>query len=175
MGLLAENLFIFAANYLPRARRCDFWRWRLLRLAGVQAERSEIRGPVNFTQYGRLDQISIGQGTFVNTGLRIGVGAGATVAIGANCAIGPQVSLETRRHEMVWTPTDKWGGDDRSIVVGDRCWLMARVTVVGGVTIGEGAVVAAGAVVTKDVAPYTFVGGVPARVIRSIDRPDAAA
>jgi maltose O-acetyltransferase len=39
-----------------------------------------------------------------------------------------------------------------------------------GVTIGEGAVVAAGAIVTKDVAPYTIVGGNPARVIGNRER-----
>ncbi|MEO8701408.1 MAG: DapH/DapD/GlmU-related protein [Kofleriaceae bacterium] len=47
-------------------------------------------------------------------------------------------------------------------------WLGARVIVMKGVTIGEGAVVGMGSVVTKDVAPYTIVGGNPARVIREI-------
>ncbi|HMS72434.1 MAG TPA: hypothetical protein PKB03_05320, partial [Baekduia sp.] len=45
---------------------------------------------------------------------------------------------------------------------GDRAWVALGATVLGGVTIGEGAVVAAGAVVTKDVEPYSVVGGVPA-------------
>lgn len=44
-------------------------------------------------------------------------------------------------------------------------WIGANATILKGVTIGEGAVVAAGAVVTKDVAPYTIVGGVPAKYI----------
>ena len=48
-----------------------------------------------------------------------------------------------------------------------------HVTVLKGVTIGRGAVVAAGAVVTKDVAPYTLVGGVPARFIRKLEPPAA--
>jgi acetyltransferase-like isoleucine patch superfamily enzyme len=55
-----------------------------------------------------------------------------------------------------------------SIVIEDNVWLGARVTVVSGVTIGKGSVVAAGAVVTANVPPYTLVGGIPARVIKSI-------
>lgn len=71
----------------------------------------------------------------------------------------------------MWTPERKWAGESSSIVIGNRCWLGARVVVIGGVTIGEGAVVAAGAVVTRDVEPYTLVGGVPARVIRRLSPP----
>ena len=52
----------------------------------------------------------------------------------------------------------------------DKVWLGANVTVLPGVTIGEGAIVAAGAVVTKDVAPRTIVGGVPAKFIKKIEK-----
>ncbi|MFI8416806.1 CatB-related O-acetyltransferase [Serratia sp. NPDC078593] len=52
-------------------------------------------------------------------------------------------------------------------VLGDGCWLGMRAMLMPGVTIGEGAVVAAGSVVTTDVAPYTIVGGNPAKVIRT--------
>ena len=48
----------------------------------------------------------------------------------------------------------------------DDVWIGARVTMMQGVTIGRGAIIGAGSVVTKDVAPYTIVGGVPAREIR---------
>lgn len=51
-------------------------------------------------------------------------------------------------------------------VIGNDVWIGEDVVIKGGVTIADGAVVAMGAVVTKDVAPYTIVGGVPARIIR---------
>ncbi len=51
------------------------------------------------------------------------------------------------------------------VIIEDYVWISCRVVILPGVTIGEGAVVAAGAVVTKDVAPYTIVGGVPAKEI----------
>ena len=52
------------------------------------------------------------------------------------------------------------------IVIGNDVWVGANATILSGVTIGDGAVVAAGALVTKDVPPYSIVGGVPARVIK---------
>ena len=52
------------------------------------------------------------------------------------------------------------------IVIGNDVWIGNRAVILRGVTIGDGAVVGAGAVVTRDVEPYTIVGGVPARTIR---------
>jgi phosphonate metabolism protein (transferase hexapeptide repeat family) len=54
----------------------------------------------------------------------------------------------------------------RRVTVGHDTWLGHGSTVLPGVTIGDGAVVGAGAVVSKDVRPYTIVGGVPAKPIR---------
>ena len=55
------------------------------------------------------------------------------------------------------------------ITIEDDVWLGAGAIVTDGVRIGKGAVIAAGAVVTKDVAPHTVVGGVPAKLIKAID------
>ena len=51
-------------------------------------------------------------------------------------------------------------------IIGNDVWIGSDVKILQGITIGDGAVVAAGAVVTKDVEPYTIVGGVPAKKIR---------
>jgi acetyltransferase-like isoleucine patch superfamily enzyme len=62
------------------------------------------------------------------------------------------------------------GGRDVAIRTG--AWVASNATVVGPCVIGEHAVVAAGAVVVGDVPPFTIVGGVPARVIGQVPRPE---
>lgn len=57
--------------------------------------------------------------------------------------------------------------EQRPVVIENDVWVGANVLIRCGVTIGDGAVCAAGAVVTRDVAPYSIVGGVPARPIRN--------
>jgi galactoside O-acetyltransferase len=62
-----------------------------------------------------------------------------------------------------------WGVVEHSpIKISDKAWIGMNVTILKGVTIGEGAVIAAGSIVTKDVAPWTLVGGNPARLIREL-------
>lgn len=56
--------------------------------------------------------------------------------------------------------------EPKNCEIEDDVWIGSRVTVLKGVRIGRGAVIAAGSVVSRDVPPYTIVGGVPARPIR---------
>lgn len=89
------------------------------------------------------------------------------IAIGSNVNIGGHVQIYTLEHAP---DSEIFGTKGGPVVVGDRAYIATRATVLPGVTIGEGAVVAAGAVVTRDVAPYAVVGGVPARKIRDRSR-----
>ena len=58
--------------------------------------------------------------------------------------------------------------ESKPIKIHDKVWIGFNAIVLKGVTIGEGAIIGAGSVVTSDVAPYTIVGGNPARLIREI-------
>lgn len=62
-------------------------------------------------------------------------------------------------------PTKAWDNKG-DIVIGNDVWIGYEAVILAGVTIGDGAIIGTRAVVTKDVEPYTIVGGVPARPIR---------
>ena len=130
-------------------------------------EKVRIRGTHLPVELGSLPGgvLEIGDQTYINSGASIC--AQESVKIGAKCAIGNQaLIMDTDFHSI---GDHMQPGIARPVVIEDDVWLAARVTVLKGVTIGRGAIVAAGAVVTKDVAPYTLVGGVPAKLIRHLE------
>ncbi len=59
-----------------------------------------------------------------------------------------------------------------NIVIEEDCWIGANVTIFPNVKIGKCSIVASGAVVNKDVEPYSIVGGVPAKMIKKIEKID---
>ena len=56
---------------------------------------------------------------------------------------------------------------NEDVIIGSDVWIGSNAVILKGIKIGDGAIVAAGAVVTKDVAPYTIVGGCPAKYIKT--------
>lgn len=108
---------------------------------------------------------------------RLRIGKFCSIACGAkflfNCANHSLRSLSTYTFPLFY---DEWGLDKADvasawdnkgdIVIGNDVWIGFEAVIMAGVHIGNGAIIGARAVVTKDVAPYTIVGGVPARAIR---------
>ena len=106
------------------------------------------------------NKLKIGNG--VNIGWRCTIDARGGIEIHNNVVIASDSIVLTADHDI----NDKnFTARYKPIVIKDRAWICTRSTILGGVTIGEGAVVAAGSVVTKDVNPYTIVGGIPAKTI----------
>lgn len=170
---LRETLFFTLANHLPRLWILDRYRHVLYRLAGVRLDgRCTIYGPLSVRPYGGCSQIRIGADTFLNVDTAFTCVYDG-VRIGARVQVGPRVSFETMGHGLDYVPGKGRGRTSAPIVVEDEVWIGANAVILQGVTIGRGAVVAAGAVVHRDVAPYSLVGGVPARLIRHLARPDA--
>lgn len=98
----------------------------------------------------------------------------AKIKIGDDVMMGPRVTCITGGHRtdiigktmISVTNAEKRPEDDRDIVFEGDIWVGANATILRGVTVGRGAVIAAGAIVTKDVPPYSIVGGAPARIIK---------
>lgn len=105
---------------------------------------------------------------FVNTIFNTGSG---TITLGDGIIFGHNCMVLTGKHNYEAKDIDILRYDvpqGRDIIIGDGCWIASGAMIMGGVTIGKHCVVAAGAVVTKDVPDYSFVAGVPAKIIKKI-------
>jgi len=87
---------------------------------------------------------------------------GRGVRVGAHTLIIPENHTFATREKFIFQQPCTFKG----VVFEDDIWVGSNVVVLDGVRVGKGAILAAGAVITRDVPPYTIVGGVPARVIK---------
>lgn len=131
-------------------------------LTGQPVDESFCLFPPFYSDYGQ--NISVGKGVFINACCHFQDQGGITIGDGAQ--IGHNVVLATLNHEA--EPGRRKITKPGPITIGENVWIGSNAVVVPGVSIGDGAIVAAGAVVTKDVPPNAVVGGVPARVIKTL-------
>lgn len=119
--------------------------------------------PPFYTDFGK--NITIGKDVFINSGCHFQDQGG--ISIGDGTLIGHNVVLATINHDL--DPKNNRKNHYAPITIGNHVWIGANVTVLSDVTIGDWAVIGAGAVVTKDVPPMCVVGGIPARIIKTIN------
>ena len=131
-------------------------------LTGERVDASLTLFPPFYTDFGR--NIHLGKHVFINSGCNFQDQGG--IYIGDHALIGHRVVLATIDHDL--NPYDRTN-HCAPIHIGDRVWIGSGAIITRGVTIGDGAVIAAGAVVTKDVPANTVVGGIPAKVIKTIE------
>ena len=93
----------------------------------------------------------------------------APVWIGDYVMIGPNTLIATVNHPLSPLGRRRHLGIAKPVSIGNDVWIGGNVTILPGVTIGDNVIIAAGAVVTKDIPDNCVVGGIPARVIKSIE------
>lgn len=149
-----EYIFIALLKYIPSRHIRKF----LLRLRGaVIADNVSMFANVDYRCPSKL---KIGNGSSI--GPLVMLDARAGLEIGENVTIAYRATIWTVHHDM---NSPVFANKGEKVVIHDYAWICSNSTILPGVTIGEGAVVASGAVVTKDVDPYSIVGGVPAKKI----------
>lgn len=141
-----------------RLRIFNEWRVFLLRCFGAKiGKRCVVFNSCEIWQPWKLtigDYVALSENVVCYTVDRITIGNQTTVSRDAFlCCASHDVTSPIM--ELTYAP----------ITIGSNCWIAARSIVMPGRSVGDGAVVAAGAVVTKDVEPWTIVGGNPATAI----------
>ncbi|MBI1224937.1 MAG: acyltransferase [Bacteroidetes bacterium] len=122
-------------------------------------------------------------GSHICIGNNVGIGEFAYLGgaggldIGDDCIIGQYFSCHPENHvfsdptkPIRLQPTTRQG-----IHIGNNCWIGAKVTILDGVRIGNNCVIAAGAVVTRSMPANSVIGGVPAKIIKTIHEPSKTA
>lgn len=115
-----------------------------------------------------IQKVSIGNNTYIGQNAFIRGEGGVT--IGSHCMIAANVVIYSYNHayednQIPFSNTNIY----KEVIIEDFVWIGRNVNIVPGVRIGKGAVIGMGAVVTKDVTPFSIVGGNPSKVIKTRD------
>ena len=134
----------------------------LSEIIGVRIDESTTIFAPFYTNFGKFT--SIGKNVFINHACSFLDMGGITIE--DYVLIGPHVNLVTENHPL--DPGDRKALITKPIIIKRNAWIGAGAIILPGVTIGENSVVAAGAVVSRDVPANVVVGGIPAKIIKSI-------
>ena len=180
---LLKTFFRLRQRYLFRvvcSLRSAFWRAQGMHIGKrVRFSRMEVTWPHKISlgngcslehgtylnaagPYSEGVSIEIGEGCFIGTGCEFNITSRLT--IGRCSLIAAVTRIIDHNHGTLPEFLMKDQPETSApVTIGDDVWIGANVVILQGVSIGKGAIVAAGSVVTRSVAPYTVVAGVPAQ------------
>lgn len=154
------------SGFLPQSRAFGLRR-SLYRAAGVHLSTNErLNGGVMIQN----PNVHVGEGTWIGRITEFAATSRSSITIGSSCDVSQDVLFITGSHD-IGDSERRAGASDRSlpINVGDGSWSGARVTMLGGSSIGKGVVVAASSLV-RDVFPdNVLIAGTPARIVRYLE------
>ena len=121
------------------------------------------------TSIRNAQNIYFGENVRITMDCCIWAGENSKITLGDNVLVGPGVKMMSTNHGTLNNniPMVFQERAEADIHIGTDVWIGSNAVILKGVTIGDGAIVAAGAVVTKNVAPNSIVGGVPAKFIKN--------
>lgn len=183
LGAALEELWVALLGWVPTpvglALRLAGWRWMFARCGSVRFGTGLSLAGCKGMTLG--DNVRLGRGCFITATdgtlvlhdsvalspfVHVGADAGR-IEIGSHTAVGPGTVIRAANHCIARqdVPIMHQGHVPGVIVIEEDVWIGANCVITPDVRIGRGAVVGAGAVVTRNVAPFAIVGGVPAKVI----------
>lgn len=162
---IALPIYYSLGQYIPEQLGGKLFRRFLVRGFFAECGRSVNIGAKAYIGRGR----NIHLGDYSSIGWKASLHANAPIVIGRDVLMGPEVMVITAQHRTDSTemPMRLQDYSVAPVEIEDDVWIGARVIILPGVRIGRGSIVGAGSVVTKEVPPYSVVGGVPARLIKS--------
>lgn len=135
-------------------------------------ERFRIETYSSFNQQVFTPKLKIGNNVTFNTDIHIG--CINEIRIGDNCLFASRIFItdhdhgDTSAETVLQLPNNRLLYSKGPVLIGDNCWIGEGVSILAGVTIGNNSIIATNSVVTKDVPPFTVVGGIPAKPIKVI-------
>lgn len=168
LRVLGALLYYGFATHLPDRSMPGGEFFRRIRAAVTRLFFAESEGYVNVGSH-----VFVADGRYIRIRDGSGIGAHSRVYgadIGRGVMIGPHVTILKQDHRF--DDLETYMGKQESTppnppIIEDGAWIGERAIILSGRRVGRGAIVGAGAVVTRDVEPYSIVGGNPARVIGS--------
>ena len=157
MLLLVNKIFVGTNPHFFKIKR-----WSLQSIGFVIGENTKVVGPVVCT-----GSLIIGRDCWI--GANFTVRGNGTVILGDRIDVGPDVTFVTGTHKI--GTSERRAGEGYNCVqsIGDGCWIGAKSIFVNNISIGTSCVVAASACVCKTTPPNLLIGGVPAKIIKSLE------
>jgi acetyltransferase-like isoleucine patch superfamily enzyme len=115
---------------------------------------------------------NVGTGLMIGNNVGLGThgfwGCAGGISVGNDCIFGNFVSLHSENHNYVDIniPIRLQGVNRKGIIIGNNCWIGAKVTILDGSIIGDGCVIAAGTVVRGTFPNNCIIGGVPSKILK---------